>query len=251
MEGQTVEGSWKNVKTCRMCGGRSENGREGVESWEYPSGWKHDRTGTDSNGERTVRCGTMMSSLAWFIFSQRKTQLLWAQLRIEVFHTVLSFSHLLSHIWMWFLVIFQALWNDSQTESLRNYVLLPEHDTRVQDVAADKVCTDKHTDSSEASLLHVSSSAWFYEMLLPPPFCYTVPAYYYFKNTWCQSSGNNLKRWVVIGIVEIWGLTLALPTCYPTTVKCPKEGVWNWIEMEERKAGELKAHTNRLRKRKS
>lgn len=40
-------------------------------------------------------------------------------------------------------------------QRLRNYVLLPEHDTRVQDVVADKVCADKHTDSSETSMLHV------------------------------------------------------------------------------------------------
>lgn len=50
------------------------------------------------------------------------------------------------------------------------------------------------------------------------------------------------------GELEIWGLTLAVPTCYPTTVKYPKEGVWNWIEMG---GGELKVHTDRLRKRKS
>lgn len=66
----------------------------------------------------------------------------------------------------------------------------------------------------------------------------------------CQSSSGNLKRWVGIKIVEIWGPTLAPPTSCPTT-ECPKNGVWIWIEMEERRAGELKVHTNRLRKRKS
>lgn len=66
----------------------------------------------------------------------------------------------------------------------------------------------------------------------------------------CQSSSGNLKRWAGIKTVEIWGLTLAPPTSCPTT-ECPKNGVWIWIEMEERQAEELKVHTNRLRKRKS
>lgn len=47
--------------------------------------------------------------------------------------------------------------NDSQAERLRNYVLLAELDTRVQDVVADKVCTDKNTDSSITSKLRVLS----------------------------------------------------------------------------------------------
>ena len=130
------------------------------------SEWDESMTGGDRNEERMARCGTMMSSLGWFICTVKGKQLLWAQLRVEfMFYTILSFSHLFSHIWMWFRVIFQALWNDSQTERLRNSLLLPEHDTWIQDVVADKVCTDKQNDSSEASLLHVLSSAWFCEML--------------------------------------------------------------------------------------
>lgn len=36
---------------------------------------------------------------------------------------------------------------------------LPEHDTRIQDVVADKVCTDEQNDISGASMSHVLSSA--------------------------------------------------------------------------------------------
>lgn len=41
----------------------------------------------------------------------------WQGRGVEVmFYTILALSRLFSHIWMWFLVIFRALWNDSQTE---------------------------------------------------------------------------------------------------------------------------------------
>lgn len=79
-------------------------------------------------------------------------------------------SHLFSHIWMWFLLIFQALWNDSQTEPLKNYVLLAELDTLVHDVCGWEECTDKHSDSSKTPELHEQESLG-YVTGSPPPKC--------------------------------------------------------------------------------
>lgn len=62
-------------------------------------------TGGDGNGERMVRCGTMMSSLRLiYLHSQRKTLALvgTAEGGSRVLHhpLSLSLSHLFSHIWM-------------------------------------------------------------------------------------------------------------------------------------------------------
>ena len=140
-------------------------------------------------------------------------------------------SHLFSHIWMWFLVIFQALWTDSQTQRLRNYVLVPEHDTRAQDVAADKVCTDKHTDSSEKKKkknLHVARSVLgsrvFARRCPLSPSCHAFSWRLLLLTHWhVNHTAVTLRGELESGFVEIRGLTLALPTCYPTTAKCPTE----------------------------
>lgn len=144
MEGRTERRrrrrSWRNSKACRMRGGRR--------LWRSNTG--NIRMGYRveiKNAEDDVRPGPL------YLPSRMKTPNPAAPVGTaegwkscftpsSLAHS-LSLSHLFSHIWMWFLVIFQALWNDSQTEGLRNYALLPEHDTRIRDVAADKVCTDK------------------------------------------------------------------------------------------------------------
>lgn len=247
------KGARRNVKTCRIRGGRGGAETLGISEWDESV------MGGDRNGERMVRCGTMMSSLYWFISTvkgKKKTCI------AALVGTAEGGSHVLHHP-LFLSFVFPHM--DVISSNLSGFVKWqPDRDWGImfccQNMTLgykmlwlDKVCTDtEYTDSSETSMMHVLSSAFGFVKCCPlSPFRHASPAYYYFSNSECQSSSNNLKRRAGIGMVEIWGLTLALPTCYPTTVKCPKEGVWNWIEMEERQAGELKAHTDRLRKRKS
>lgn len=119
-------------------------------------------------------------------------------------------SHLFSHIWMWFPLIFQALWNDSQTEPLENYVLLAELDTLVHDVCGSEICTDKHSDSSKTSALHVTEhQSTGYETGCPP--CQQS-----LFSFWCalvrQSSRCVIvRRKAAVETVGIWGLSLGVP----------------------------------------
>ena len=168
-------------------------------------------------------------------------------------------SHLFSHIWMWFLVIFQALWTDSQTQRLRNYVLVPEHDTRAQDVAADKVCTDKHTDSSEKKKKKPPCCTFCARL---SGFCETLPSVTVLPcllltiitpyTLTRQSRGSNLKRRVGIGIRGNSRIDVGSTNMLSNYSKVPhRKECEAGPETEERQAGEPNAHTDRLRRRKS
>lgn len=117
-------------------------------------------------------------------------------------------SHLFSHIWMWFLLIFQALQNDSQTGPLKNYVLLAELYTLVHDVVAERYALTNTLTAPKPSRCMLLSTArqvmWqvaplstvcFWCVLACPSSCCMIVR--------CETS---------VETVEVWGLSLGLPT---------------------------------------
>ena len=230
----------QDEKTVQPGVGGTESGMTGISERD------ESMSGGDRNGEGMVRCGKTMSSLGWFIGTAKgKHQLLWAQLRVEVmFYTILSLSFVFPHMD----VISSNLsgfvkWQpDRETEELCFVARTWHSGTRCCGWQGIHWQTQRRPRCTFWARRSVSwNVALCHHSAMPLLLIITL----YMLNV--NQAAITLRGELELGIVEIWGLTLALPTCYPSTVKCPNEGVWNWIEM----AGELKAHTDRLRRRKS